>query len=64
MTDDDLCALETEKRERNISALDRWRFIQDAIAFADAQQPRSRNHPLSCMEHERVLLESLRGHQD
>lgn len=59
MTTDDLCVSENLKRERNITPQERWKFIEAAIAFADAQQPRSRNHPTSCKEKEKILLAGL-----
>jgi hypothetical protein len=39
--------LEEERRERNSDELERWLAIQDAIAWAEAQQPEPRNSPSS-----------------
>ena len=64
MTTEDLCVSENRKRERNITAQERWKFIEAAIAFADAQQPPSRNHPASCKEKEKMWLAGLRDCKD
>jgi len=39
--------IEEERRERNSDELERWLAIQDAIAWAEAQQPEPRNSPSS-----------------
>ena len=52
---------EEEKRNRCLSDADRWRLIQAAIDWADAQRPVPRNSPAACKEKERRILPSLPG---
>ena len=53
--------IEHEERKRNaqISPVERWRLIQQAIAWVDAQQPVSHGHPSMRKAHEREMLAAL-----
>ena len=56
----ELITREEEKRMRHWNAADRWRVIQETIAWAESQQSVKRNTPAACLAKERHLLESLR----
>lgn len=43
MTQFEQQALEEDRRDRKFNKLDRWRAIQDTIAWADLQQSEPRN---------------------
>ena len=58
-TDDDLKRREEEKREANWDAAERWRVLQDTIAWADRQARVPRNTPAKCLELERARLARL-----
>ena len=47
---DDLKRYEEEKRERHWDPAERWRVIQEAIAWADAQAVVPRNSKARCLE--------------
>jgi hypothetical protein len=55
----DLVRREEEKRNRCISSEARWRMIQAAIAWADAQRAIPRNSPVACKENERRILATI-----
>ncbi|HMP76994.1 MAG TPA: hypothetical protein PKE12_11935 [Kiritimatiellia bacterium] len=56
-----LAEREEEKRSRCISIDDRWRMIQSAINWADAQSAVPRNSRFACKDKERRILPSLPG---
>jgi hypothetical protein len=51
--DDELKRREEEKRERMWDPGERWRVIQETIAWAEAQATVRRNTPARCLELER-----------
>ena len=51
---------EEAKRERCVDPRERWRILQDTIAWADAQQNPPRNSIASCLERQRRLADGLR----
>lgn len=53
---DDLKRREEQKRERCWNPQERWRVIQEMIAWADVQATVRRNTPQRCLELERVKL--------
>jgi len=58
---DDLKRREEEKRERCWDPAERWRVLQETIAWADAQAAVSRNTPTRCLELQRAKLERLKA---
>ena len=46
----DLHQLENLKRDQHLDPRERWQWIRQAIAWADAQAPVSRNTPQRCLE--------------
>jgi len=56
---DDLKRREEEKRERAWDPLQRWRVLQETIAWAESQATVRRNTPARCLELERVKLARL-----
>ena len=50
---------EEAKRERCVDPRERWRILQDTIAWADAQQNPPRNSIQSCLERQRRLVAAL-----
>jgi hypothetical protein len=48
--DDDLKRREEAKRDAHLSPVERWRVIQETIAWADAQAPVPRNSKARCLE--------------
>jgi hypothetical protein len=48
--------LEELKRDRAWPLADRWRVVQETIAWADAQQHPPRNSAAACVEHQKRLL--------
>jgi len=64
MTDATLAGLkrrEEQKREACWDAAQRWRVLQETIAWAEAQAPVGRNTPARCLELQRAKLAGLRG---
>lgn len=57
LTDERLKAAEERKREAAWSAAERWRVLQDTIAWAERQATVRRNTPQQCM-----LLQSAKLH--
>ena len=47
---------EEAKRDRCVDPRERWRTMQDTIAWADAQQNPPRNSIQSCLERQRRFL--------
>jgi hypothetical protein len=63
MNDDPMWELkrrEEEKRQRCWDPAERWRVLQETIAWADAQAAVSRNTPARCLELQRARLAKLR----
>ena len=50
---------EEAKRERCVDPRERWRALQETIAWADAQQKPPRNSIQSCLERQRRLVAAL-----
>jgi hypothetical protein len=50
---------EEAKRERCVDPRERWRALQETIAWADAQQKPPRNSIQSCLERQRRLVAVL-----
>ena len=61
MTDDqdDLKRREEQKREAAWDPAQRWRVIQETIAWADSQQPVPRNSKSSCLARQRRFVAGL-----
>ena len=55
--DNDLKRYEEEKRERHWDPAERWRVIQEMIAWADSQATVRRNTRERCLELQREKLE-------
>lgn len=56
MNEDDLKHLEEQKREACWSAAERWRALQNTIAWAEAQATVRRNTRERCLELQREKL--------
>jgi hypothetical protein len=56
---DDLKRREEEKRDRCWDPRERWRVIEQTIAWIDRQQPVPRNSPQSCLANQARLLHKL-----
>ena len=56
---DDLKHREEAKRDAHLDPAERWRLIQEMIAWADAQAPVSRNSMARCLELQRAKLASM-----
>jgi hypothetical protein len=54
--DDDLKRREESKRDAHLSPAERWRLIQETIAWADAQAPVPRNSKARCLELQKKKL--------
>jgi hypothetical protein len=52
---------EEDKRRRMWSEADRWRVLQETIAWVDSQMPVHRNTAKACLEKERRLLFQIRA---
>lgn len=50
---------EEAKRERCVDPRERWRALQETIAWADAQQKPPRNSIQSCLERQRRWVATL-----
>jgi hypothetical protein len=50
---------EEEKRERCWDARERWRVLQQTIAWVDSQQPMPRNSRKACLSNQARLLRGL-----
>jgi hypothetical protein len=59
MTLDDLAQLESEKRERCCNQFQRWRILQETIAWVDSQQAVPRRSREACLANQARLLKSL-----
>jgi hypothetical protein len=57
--DDDLKRREERKREARWDPAQRWRTIQEMIAWADAQAAVPRNSRTRCLELQRAKLAAL-----
>lgn len=57
--DDDLKRREEAKGDAHWDAAERWRIIQETIAWADSQAPVSRNSKARCLELQRAQLAAL-----
>lgn len=57
----DLKRREEQKREACWDAPQRWRVLQETIAWAEAQAPVRRNTPARCLELQRAKLARLRA---
>jgi len=53
---DDLLRREEAKRNAHWNPAERWRVIQETIAWADAQAPVPRNSKARCLELQRAKL--------
>jgi hypothetical protein len=53
---------EERRRDACWAPADRWRAIQETIAWADAQQKIPRNSKAACLEHQRRLLAVSSSH--
>lgn len=53
---DDLIRREEAKRDAHWNPAERWRAIQETIAWADAQAPVTRNSKARCLELQRAKL--------
>jgi hypothetical protein len=49
---DSLVQREAQKRDRVLGPEDRWRWIEQAIAWSDTQRPVSRATPAACKANE------------
>ncbi len=56
MTVDDLKRFEERKREAHWDAAQRWRILQETIAWAESQATVRRNTPQRCLEIQRAKL--------
>jgi hypothetical protein len=54
--DDDLKHREEAKRDAHWNAAERWRIIQEAIAWAEAQAPVPHNSMARCLELQRARI--------
>jgi len=61
MNDDltELIRAEEAKRQRCFSPAERWRVIQETLAWAEQQRTVRRNTPAACHANQRRLLTSL-----
>ena len=50
--DPELVRYEAAKRDRQLDPAARWRLVQEAIAWTDAQRPVSRASPAACKANE------------
>jgi hypothetical protein len=64
VTFDELVQIETEKRERCCDQLERWRILQETIAWVDSQQPVPRNSKEGCLANQARLLKSFAEHAE
>jgi hypothetical protein len=55
----DLKRREEAKRDAHWNAAERWRVIQETIAWADAQAPVPRNSKARCLELQRIKLAAM-----
>ncbi len=62
--DDDLKRREEQKREANWDAAERWRVLQETIAWADSQAFIPRNLSARCLELQKANLVSSPLHGD
>lgn len=58
-TNDDLLRREEQKREANWDPAERWRVLQEIIAWAESQAAVRRNTPAKCLELQRAKLAGL-----
>jgi hypothetical protein len=65
MDDESFAALKAREEQRREAAWDpaeRWRILQEAIAWAESQATVRRNTPESCLELEKAKLKRLAEH--
>ena len=62
--DDDLKRREEQKREANWDAAERWRVLQETIAWADSQALVPRNSSARCLELQKAKLVGNPLHED
>jgi hypothetical protein len=56
--DDPLIAREEQKRDACWDPVERWKVLQQTIAWVDSQQAIPRNSPRGCLQHQQELLKS------
>jgi hypothetical protein len=55
---DDLKTFEEQKRERCWDVRERWRLLQETIAWVDSQQEIPRNSPAGCLAMQRQFAKT------